>query len=225
MDAPGYRVGMIEMTYSPPPEAPVILHQDAALLVVDKPSGLLSVPGKGPGRADCLITRLQAQFPTIRLVHRLDCDTSGVIAFALTHEAQADLNLQFEERRTQKRYVARIAGHPAAEKGRIDLPLIVDWPNRPLQKVCHDTGRPAQTDWKLLALEGENARVALKPLTGRSHQLRVHMQAMGHPILGDTLYATGEAREHPRLMLHAEELRLRHPATGAAVTFRAPVPF
>lgn len=225
MSAPGYRVGMIEMTYSPPPEAPVILHQDAALLVVDKASGLLSVPGKGPGRADCLITRLQAHWPLVRLVHRLDCDTSGVIVFALTHEAQADLNLQFEERRTQKRYIARIAGHPAAEKGRIDLPLIVDWPNRPLQKVCHDTGRPAQTDWKLLGLEGDNARVALKPLTGRSHQLRVHMQAMGHPILGDTLYAQGAARDFPRLMLHAEELRLRHPLSGAAMTFRAPVAF
>lgn len=225
MAATGYLVGMIEMTYSPPAEAPVILHQDAALVVVDKAPGLLSVPGKGPGRADCLIARLQTEWPQVRLVHRLDCDTSGVIVFALTHEAQADLNLQFEERRTQKRYVALIDGHPAAEKGRIDLPLIVDWPNRPMQKVCHETGRPAQTDWKLIGTEGPNSRVALKPLTGRSHQLRVHMQALGHPILGDTLYAAGKAREYPRLMLHAEELRLRHPLTGAAVTFHAPVPF
>jgi len=216
---------MTDAPYAPPLNPLRVIHQDAHLLVVDKPAGLLSVPGRGEALADCLIERLRPDHPSIRLVHRLDRDTSGVVVFALSPEVQADLNLQFEERRTQKRYVARVAGHPAEARGRIDLPLIVDWPNRPRQMVCHDTGRPARTDWRLLALEGDDARVALTPHTGRTHQLRVHMQALGHPILGDSLYATGAALDHPRLMLHAEDLRLRHPATGAAISFRAPVPF
>ena len=197
--------------------------------MADKQAGLLSVPGKGPERADCLIARLARSHPSVRLVHRLDQDTSGIIVFALTPEAQADLGQQFEHRKTQKRYAALVAGDPAGDRGRIDLPLIVDWPNRPRQKVCPDTGKPAQTDWKVVERMGTHARMALKPLTGRSHQLRVHMQALGHPILGDPLYAVGWgdgwALNHPRLMLHAEELRLRHPVTGAALTFRCPAPF
>ncbi|MCB1394877.1 MAG: RluA family pseudouridine synthase [Rhodobacteraceae bacterium] len=216
---------MSEFVYAPPPGAPEILYLDDDILVANKPSGLLSVPGRGEDRADCLIARLKAQYPNVLLVHRLDLDTSGVIVFALTPQAQAHLGKQFEERKTQKRYIALVAGHPAEPKGRVDLPLIVDWPNRPKQMVCHETGRPAQTDWRVLKTEGENTRMLLKPLTGRSHQLRVHMQALGHPILGDPLYASGAAGEYPRLMLHAEELRLRHPTTGAAMTFRAPVPF
>ena len=216
---------MILRPYDPPAGDPVILYQDDDILVADKPSGLLSVPGKGEDKQDCLISRLQAFLPQVKLVHRLDCDTSGIIVFGLTPQAQAHLGQQFEHRKTQKRYIARIAGHPTEEKGRVDLPLCVDWPNRPKQHVDHENGKPAQTDWKLLALEGEDARVVLKPLTGRSHQLRVHMLALGHPILGDPLYATGAALEHPRLMLHAEELRLRHPMTGAALRFKAPVPF
>ncbi|GAB4269393.1 MAG: RluA family pseudouridine synthase [Pararhodobacter sp.] len=216
---------MSDFVYAPPPGRPPVLHLDDDILVVDKPSGLLSVPGRGPERADCLIERLRADHPSVLLVHRLDLDTSGVIVFALTQQAQAHLGKQFEARKVQKRYVALVAGHPDEPKGRVDLPLIVDWPNRPKQMVCHQTGRPAQTDWKILRHEGENTRMVLKPLTGRSHQLRVHMLALGHPILGDPLYATGAAAAYPRLMLHAEELRLRHPATGAAMTFRAPVPF
>lgn len=211
--------------YDPPPGDPVILYQDDDILVADKPSGLLSVPGKGEGKADCLIARLQARLPAVRLVHRLDSDTSGVIVFALTPQAQAHLGQQFEHRKTQKRYVALVAGHPPGERGRVDLPLCVDWPNRPRQHVDFDKGKPAQTDWTVLGHEGANARMLLKPLTGRSHQLRVHMRELGHPILGDSLYAEGAARDFPRLMLHAEELRLRHPMTGAAMTFRAPVPF
>lgn len=216
---------MSDFVYSPPLDAPVILYGDDDILVADKPSGLLSVPGRGEDRADCLISRLKAQFPNILLIHRLDLDTSGVIIFALTPQAQVHIGRQFEQRKTQKRYVALVAGHPAEDKGRVDLPLIVDWPNRPRQMVCHETGRAAQTDWKVLRHEGENSRVVLKPLTGRSHQLRVHMLAMGHPILGDPLYATGKAAAFPRLMLHAEELRLRHPMTGGSVSFRSPVPF
>ncbi|WP_323034859.1 pseudouridine synthase [Pararhodobacter sp.] len=216
---------MNDFVYTPPQDAPVILYVDDDILVADKPSGLLSVPGRGEDRADCLIARLREQFPEILLIHRLDLDTSGVIIFALTPQAQVHIGQQFEKRKTHKRYVACVAGHPAEDKGQIDLPLIVDWPNRPRQKVCQETGRAAQTDWKLLRHEGENSRVVLKPLTGRSHQLRVHMLAMGHPILGDPLYATGAAAAYPRLMLHAEELRLRHPRTGATVSFRSPVPF
>lgn len=203
----------------------MILHADDDIVVADKPAGLLSVPGRGPERADCLIERLRAAFPSVLLVHRLDLDTSGVIVFALTPQAQAHLGQQFENRRTQKRYVALVSGHPDEKRGQVDLPLIVDWPNRPRQMVCHNTGRPAQTDWRVLRLEGANARMRLVPVTGRSHQLRVHMQALGHPILGDTLYADGAARDWPRLMLHAEELRLTHPMTGQPQTFRAPVPF
>lgn len=216
---------MSAFVYDPPPGDPVILYLDDDILVADKPAGLLSVPGRGEDRADCLIARLRTRHPDVRLVHRLDLDTSGVIVFALTPQAQAHLGRQFEDRKTQKRYVALVAGHPAQPRGRVDLPLTVDWPNRPRQMVCHDTGRPALTDWRVLRHDGENTRVALKPLTGRSHQLRVHMLAIGHPILGDPLYATGAAADHPRLMLHAEELRLRHPATGAAMTFRSAVPF
>ena len=216
---------MSEFVYAPPPGDPKILYLDDDLLVAEKPSGLLTVPGRGEDKADCLIARLRAQHPQVLLVHRLDLDTSGVIVFALTPQAQAHLGKQFEERRTQKRYIALIAGHPDEKKGRVDLPLCVDWPNRPRQKVDPVEGRPAQTDWRVLKGEGDNSRVALKPITGRSHQLRVHMLAMGHPILGDPLYAEGAARDYPRLMLHAEELRLRQPMTGEALTFRSPVPF
>jgi len=216
---------MDDFIYAPPAEAAAILHLDDDLLVVEKPAGLLSVPGRGPERADCLIERLRVAHPQVLLVHRLDLDTSGVMIFALTPQAQAHLGRQFEHRRVQKRYVALVAGHPAEAAGRVDLPLIVDWPNRPRQKVCHATGRPAQTDWRVLRAEGANARVRLMPLTGRSHQLRVHMQALGHPILGDPLYAGAAAGNWPRLMLHAEDLRLTHPQTGEALRFRAPVPF
>jgi tRNA pseudouridine32 synthase/23S rRNA pseudouridine746 synthase len=216
---------MSDFVYAPPPGDPEILYMDDDILVANKPSGLLSVPGRGADKADCLIARLKTQHPNVLLVHRLDLDTSGIILFALTPQAQAHLGKQFEDRKVQKRYVAQIEGHPDDDRGHIDLPLIVDWPNRPRQKVCHETGKPAQTDWRVIRHEGNNTRVALKPLTGRSHQLRVHMLSLGHPILGDPLYATGTAADHPRLMLHAEELRLRHPTTGVTLKFRAPTPF
>lgn len=216
---------MSAFTYAPPQDPPVILHADDHLIAVDKPSGLLSVPGRGPERADCLINRLRAEFPTVLLVHRLDLDTSGVIVFALTPQAQAHLGRQFEERRTRKSYVALVAGQPDERRGRVDLPLTVDWPNRPRQMVCHETGRPAQTDWRLMRREGVNARLRLAPITGRSHQLRVHMLALGHPILGDPLYAPQTTADWPRLMLHAEKLSLTHPDSGARLELEAKVPF
>lgn len=211
--------------YAPPTDPLVVLHEDHELLFVDKPSGLLSVPGKGAHLADCLLTRVQEAFPTALLVHRLDRDTSGVMVFALTPHAQRHLGLQFEKRQVKKSYIARVAGRLEPNTGTVDLPLIVDWPNRPRQKVCHETGRAAQTDWRVLRATEEETRVRLLPKTGRSHQLRVHMLALGHPILGDPFYASGVARDHPRLMLHAEELRLRHPDGGKGIKIRAKSPF
>ncbi|UOA13613.1 MULTISPECIES: RluA family pseudouridine synthase [Sulfitobacter] len=215
----------MDSEYNPPQDPLVILHEDAEVLLVDKPSGLLSVPGKGEHLADCLIARVQAVFPEALLVHRLDRDTSGVMIFAMTPHAQRHLGLQFEKRMTRKTYVARVWGVPEGKSGTVDLPLIVDWPNRPLQKVCHETGKPAQTDWKMLKTNGETSRVRLFPKTGRSHQLRVHMLALGHPILGDPFYATGPARDFPRLMLHSEELRFNHPQGGTSTKVRAKAPF
>ena len=215
----------MDTVYSPPTDPLVILHEDAEVLLVDKPSGLLSVPGKGPELADCLLARVQSAFPDALLVHRLDRDTSGVMIFALTAYAQRHLGLQFEKRMTRKTYVARVWGVPEDKEGTVDLPLIVDWPNRPRQKVCHETGKPAQTDWRLMKDAGNTARVRLMPRTGRSHQLRVHMLSLGHPILGDPFYATGPAREFPRLMLHSEELRFKHPNGGRSMKIRAKAPF
>lgn len=209
-----------------PPETPLdILHADHELLIVNKPAGLLSVPGKGADLADCLLARVQQAFPTALLVHRLDRDTSGVMVFALSPHAQRHLGLQFEKRYVKKTYVARVFGTLSPKTGTVDLPITADWPNRPRQMICHQTGRAALTDWRVLRQGGGESRVRLMPHTGRSHQLRVHMLALGHPILGDALYATGVARDHPRLMLHSEELRLRHPDGGAGVRFRAKAPF
>ncbi|RMC35023.1 pseudouridine synthase [Paracoccus alkanivorans] len=215
----------MNFTYAPPPDPPELIHADHEILVVNKPAGLLSVPGRGAEKADCLIGRLRAAFPTVLLVHRLDLDTSGVMIFGLTPHAQRNLSKQFEERQVKKTYIARVMGRLEPKAGRIDLPLIVDWPNRPRQKVDHAEGRAAQTDWRVVRANDAETRVRLFPLTGRSHQLRVHMAEIGHPILGDPLYATGEAADHPRLMLHAESLRIRHPESGIQQSFNAPAPF
>ena len=211
--------------YNPPQDPLVVLHEDAQLLVLDKPAGLLSVPGKGAHLADCLISRAQAAFPDALLVHRLDRDTSGVMVFAMTSAAQRHLGLQFEKRQVKKTYVARVWGQLEPKDGTVDAPLIVDWPNRPRQKIDWDTGKPAVTDWKVQRHEDHATRVRLFPQTGRSHQLRVHMLSLGHPILGDPFYATGEALDAPRLMLHATELRLRHPEGGRGMRFVSKPPF
>ncbi|PWE29413.1 RNA pseudouridine synthase [Maritimibacter sp. 55A14] len=217
---------MTPFRYSPPDLPLEVIHHDHHLLLANKPSGLLSVPGKGPEMADCLLARVQAAFPEALLVHRLDLDTSGVMVFALTPEAQRHLGLQFERRHMRKGYVARVAGHVAEKTGSVDLPLIVDWPNRPRQKVDREAGKPALTEWRVMRREAAATRVRLYPRTGRSHQLRVHMLAMGHPILGDPLYATGPAlTAAPRLQLHSESLRLRHPDGGIGMTFKARCPF
>jgi tRNA pseudouridine32 synthase/23S rRNA pseudouridine746 synthase len=207
--------------YAPPRDPLVILHHDHQVLLVDKPPGLLSVPGKGEHLADCLMSRVQAVFPEALLVHRLDRDTSGVMIFALTPHAQRHLGLQFENRQTKKTYVARVWGELSPRTGTVDAPIAVDWPNRPLQHIDLTNGRPAQTDWRVIRAKADESRVRLMPRTGRSHQLRVHMLSLGHPILGDPFYATGPARDYPRLMLHSETLQFRHPDGGAGMRITA----
>ena len=214
-----------DFAYDPPTGPLQILHEDAAIIVVDKPEGLLTVPGKLEGRQDCLITRLQAARWDALTVHRLDCDTSGVIIFARTKQAQGFLGQEFEQRRAQKTYVARLQGDLAGDTGTVDLPLGSDWDYRPRQKVDHDKGRPAVTDWQVIGRSPGETRVRLTPHTGRSHQLRVHMLSLGHPILGDQIYAPDTTRDHSRLMLHAETLSLHHPVTKERVSFTAPTPF
>ncbi|ADZ69309.1 pseudouridine synthase [Polymorphum gilvum] len=213
--------------YAPPREPRLdVLHADDDILVVVKPSGLLSVPGKGEGHADCLESRARERFAQARIVHRLDMDTSGVMVLALNAAAHRHLGLQFERRRTAKAYVARLWGELEGEAGEVDLPLVCDWPNRPMQKVCVETGRPALTRWQVLARQRGVTRVRLMPVTGRSHQLRVHMLSLGHPILGDNLYAHDDALSAAdRLQLHAEDLEIHHPADGRRCAFHAPCPF
>lgn len=207
--------------YTPPTGPLEVLHEDSDLVVVNKPAGLLTVPGRGEHLSDCLISRVRLAFPTVLLVHRLDRDTSGVIVFALTPHAQRNISMQFEKRATKKTYVARVTGHLQPKTGEVDLPLIVDWENRPRQKVCHETGKPALTEWRVVRYGDSETRVRLTPRTGRSHQLRVHMLALGHPIIGDPLYAAESAKNEHRMMLHSEELRLKHPESGQSMKFRA----
>ena len=211
--------------YNPPTDPIPVIYHDDDILLVDKPEGLLSVPGRGEHLADCLLSRLQDMFPEVLLCHRLDRDTSGIMIFALTKLAQRKLGRAFETKRVKKRYIARVCGEVAEPKGTIDLPLIVDWPNRPLQHVNHETGKPAVTDWERMEVVDGTTRMKLMPRTGRSHQLRVHMLALGHPILGDPFYADGPALAFPRMMLHAEGLKLEHPITGKMERFEAPCPY
>ncbi len=211
------------MIYDPPEGDPAILHEDDHLLIVDKPSGLLSVPGKPLEHRDCLQSRLEALRPEALLIHRLDMETSGIMVFARTRLAQRHLNWQFERRQVSKTYIARVAGQVADDSGQVDLPLTADWPNRPRQMVCHARGKPAVTLWSVLNREAGATRVELRPQTGRSHQLRVHMKEIGHPILGDPFY--GDPRSADRLQLHASVLEFRYPDGGAWVRFETAVPF
>jgi tRNA pseudouridine32 synthase / 23S rRNA pseudouridine746 synthase len=214
-----------DFAYDPPDTPLSILYEDDSVIVVDKPAGLLTVPGKLENRQDCLITRLQSARWNALTVHRLDCDTSGVIIFARTKQAQGFLGQEFELRRAQKTYIARLKGRMATDSGIVDLPLGSDWEYRPRQKVDHAKGRPAVTDWQVINRTDHETRVRLTPHTGRSHQLRVHMLALGHPILGDQIYAPETLANHNRLMLHAETLSLHHPVTKNRVTFTSPTPF
>lgn len=203
-----------------------LLYCDDTLLAVDKPAGLLAVPGRGPGKGDCVAARVQATWPDALVVHRLDEATSGVMLFGRGAAAQRALSMAFAERRVEKRYEAVVRGLPGDDAGRIELPLAADWPRRPRQKVDVEHGKPSRTDWAVLSRDTRRhrTRLALKPVTGRSHQLRVHLWSQGHPIVGDALYGDGSDAE-PRLLLHACELRLAHPVSGLALTLASPVPF
>lgn len=204
------------------------LYHDKHIIIVNKPSGLLSVPGKGPEGQHCLLRLVQEQLPQALMVHRLDMSTSGLIIIALNKDTQRLMSAQFADRRVGKRYVAVVSGKLTPTVGHVDLPLICDWPNRPRQMVCHESGKPSQTEYRVLNFDSQNnlTRVELTPITGRSHQLRVHMLALGHPIVGDNLYAPTEVcQQATRLLLHAEYLRFIHPITNAEIVIECPADF
>ena len=217
---------MKPFVYEPPKTPLDILYIDDDVLVVNKPSGLLTVPGKELKHHDSLELRVKIEYPNSFLIHRLDMDTSGVIIFALSKSTQRSLNLQFEKRIVKKLYEARVFGNIKEDNGFIDLPLIVDWPNRPLQKIDAKEGISALTHWQVLDREGDVTRVALMPETGRTHQLRVHMMSLGHTILGDRFYGNvAEINLANELQLHAKDLMIIHPKNGKKITFKAPLPF
>lgn len=214
--------------YVPPPDTGLsVVHADDALVVVDKPAGLLSVPGRGDDKADCLASRVQAEFPDALIVHRLDMSTSGLLVLARGEAVHRELSRLFRERQVAKRYVAVVAGRLAADAGEVDLPLICDWPNRPRQKVDFAIGKPSLTRFRRLAHDAaaDTTRVELEPVTGRSHQLRVHLASLGHPILGDDLYGGAATDRAARLLLHAMDLSFVHPSTAAVVHFHCHAPF
>lgn len=218
-DEPPYRV--------PHNPAPVgIVHVDDHLLLIDKPDLLLSVPGRHPVNRDCMISRLQERYPDALVVHRLDLDTSGIMIVARGKAMQGALSRLFQERAVEKRYRAWVAGHVVDDGGTIDLPIARDWRNGPRQRICHETGKSAITHYRVLARADGRSLLELGPVTGRSHQLRIHCRELGHPILGCDLYAPpavlGMA---PRLMLHATRIAFRHPAHGRMLVGHSPAPF
>ena len=213
-----------------------LIYEDSALLVFNKPSGLLSVPGKGPEKADCLRTRVQQVYPEALTVHRLDMSTSGILLMARSAELHRKLSIAFANREVEKRYIAVVDGkvienlpdNPAETWQLIDKPIATDWINRPLQKIDEIGGKSSQTRYKVMAYDNtvDTTRLKLAPVTGRTHQLRVHLQSIGHSILGDHLYASAEVQaKSVRLLLHASELRLAHPVSGKSLTFQCASPF
>ncbi|HET9462440.1 MAG TPA: pseudouridine synthase [Thiobacillus sp.] len=219
------------MTSNPACSAIEPLYADDTLVVLDKQSGLLAVPGRGADKQDCLASRVQARYPDALIVHRLDMATSGLMVMARGAAAQRELSMAFAARAVCKRYIAVVAGRLEASPqgwGIIDLPIVVDWPNRPLRIVDHTHGKPSLTRWRVLGYNetGSSTRVELEPVTGRSHQLRVHLRELGHPILGDALYAPPAVQSMAkRLLLHACALSFAHPLTGNALAFERPPPF
>lgn len=214
--------------YQPPRTDLDLVHADDSIVVVNKPAGLLSVPGRGADKADCLASRAQSQFPDALIVHRLDMATSGLLVLARGADMHRLLSIAFQSRRVSKHYLAVVAGRPETAAGEIALPLICDWPNRPRQIVDFTLGKPSLTRYRLLAHDAasDTSRVELEPVTGRSHQLRVHLQQLGHPILGDDLYAPPSIQARsPRLLLHAAQLAFCHPLTGEALAFSCPADF
>ncbi|MEW6990220.1 RluA family pseudouridine synthase [Colwelliaceae bacterium 6441] len=203
-----------------------IVYQDDEIVVLNKPSGLLTVPGRLVEHKDCLQNRVQKVLPTGTIVHRLDMATSGILLMALNKASHVDISRQFEKRQTEKSYIARVYGRLEHQSGSIDQPLICDWPNRPKQKVDHENGKKSLTHYQVISYQDNSTLVELTPVTGRSHQLRVHMLSLGHPILGDRLYAHEQAlTTSPRLQLHAQWLKISHPVTQQTLTFTAKCPF
>lgn len=222
-----YALPMTKPFHYQPPQSPLeILHQDKDIIVLNKPSGLLTCPGKGEHLADSLLSRVQQQFPLARLVHRLDLATSGIVVIALRKKAEIALKQQFASRQVQKRYLAVAWGNLQPDSGTISFPLLADPDNPPLQKVCLQQGKASQTDFRVVRQLESYCVVELKPVTGRSHQLRVHLQTLGHPILGDAFYSSPEAlTASSRLLLHAAELCIRHPYSNTPLTFTADTDF
>lgn len=207
--------------------SPELIYQDEWLLVVNKPAGLLTVPGRGADKQDCLSARLQQKFPEALIVHRLDMATSGLLIFARGAEMQSRLSQMFREREVAKHYVAVVLGQLQNPAGEIDLPISSDWPNRPKQQINHDSGKHSLTRYHLLSYDPNiNAsRVELEPVTGRTHQLRVHLAAIGHPILGDALYDQESGYQIERLLLHAYLLNFAHPVSGEPLALASAAPF
>lgn len=205
-----------------------ILYLDDDLLIANKPAGLLCVPGKGPEKQECLFNRALKFNPNARIAHRLDQGTSGIVMFPLNYLALKNLTKMFEARQIHKRYIAVVEGLVQQDEGEIKLPLICDWPNRPLQKVCFEHGKAAHTRYQVIARDraSNTSRLLLEPVSGRTHQLRVHMLSLGHPMLGDGLYAPEPVRaKSPRLLLHAQQLWLDHPISGAPIKIEAQADF
>lgn len=203
-----------------------ILYSDNDIIIVDKEPGLLSVPGRGIEKLDSVSHRLSLQFEEVHIVHRLDMATSGIMVFARHKDALRNLQQQFQNRQTEKSYQAIIAGHLTPTEGAINLPMRCDWPNRPRQMVCYEFGKKSLTRWRVLEYIEGNTRVELLPFTGRSHQLRIHCDALGHPILGDNLYGTEYSQDATeQLCLHAQSLSFSHPCTNEMMTFTSPAAF
>jgi tRNA pseudouridine32 synthase/23S rRNA pseudouridine746 synthase len=203
-----------------------ILHEDDDLLLVRKPDLLLSIPGRHPLNKDCLVTRLQQRYPSASIVHRLDLDTSGIMVIPLNKPTHAHVSRQFQQRRVEKSYHAIVYGVLERDNGEIDLPIATNWADRPRQMICHERGRSALTRFEVLERGTDRTRVLLKPITGRSHQLRIHMRELGHPILGCDMYAHPQALAMAsRLMLHATTLAFEHPGTGQRLVGECPADF
>jgi len=217
-----------EDIYTPPPDCGLeLVYSDKFLLAVSKPAGLLSVPGRGADKLDSLATRVQAAYPEALVSHRLDRDTSGLLLFPRGADMHRKISLMFEKREMQKSYVAVVMGKLETEQGEVNMPLIVDWPNRPRHMVDERNGKPAQTRYSVLSYDAatNTSRVSLEPITGRTHQLRVHMAAIGHPIVGDTLYGGNADGRAARLLLHAHTLEFRHPVSGNTISLFSELPF
>jgi len=213
---------MNKVCYSPPHNFGLdLVYQDNSILLINKPAGLLSVPGRGADKQDCLSGRVQEEFPDALIVHRLDMATSGLIVFARGTEIQRRLSQSFQDRKVEKRYVAVVKGKPGTDMGEVNLPIIADWPNRPKQKIDTTIGKYSLTRYRLLNydMEVDTSRIELEPITGRTHQLRIHMAAIGHPILGDKLYGGAVSESAERLLLHAHSLKFMHPLNEIAMSW------